>query len=102
MPKCLHNRRKTRCYECGGNSICPHNRRKTRCHECGGGSICHHNRQKSRCHECGGGSICQHLKVRSRCHECLVDKDNRIPEVEEYTSEEYKIFCLNKGNNIIY
>ena len=55
---------------------CPHNRRKTRCYECGGCSICSHNRQKS------------------KCKECLADKDNTIPEVEEYTKEEYEIISF--------
>jgi hypothetical protein len=69
---------------------CPHNRRKTTCKECGGASICSHNRIKSQCKECGGSQICHHLKIRSKCYECLVDKDNTIPEIEEYTIKEYK------------
>ena len=41
---------------------------------------------------------CPHNRQKSRCHECLADKDNRIPEVEEYTKEEYKIFFSDKTN----
>ena len=43
---------------------CPHNRRKSRCYECGkGSSICSHNRIKYNCKECGGNNICKHLKI---------------------------------------
>ena len=35
MPtKCEHNKRKSRCKECGGSSICEHNRRRSQCKEC--------------------------------------------------------------------
>jgi len=37
---------------------------------------------------------CPHNRRKTRCYECLADKDNRIPEVEEYTIEEYKILFL--------
>ncbi len=67
---CEHNKRKSRCKECGGNLVCSHNRIKDYCKDCGGTQFCQHNRVKSRCKECGGGSICYHNKVRSRCKEC--------------------------------
>ena len=74
---------------------CPHNRKKkTICKECGGGSIFQHKRLKSQCKECGGGSICPHNRQKYRCKECLADKDNTIPEVEEYTKEEYEIISF--------
>ena len=76
MPKCLHNRIKYICKECGGSSICPHNREKSRCKECGGSQICSHNRRKS------------------QCKECLANKDNTIPEIEEYSKEEYEIMSF--------
>ena len=53
--------------------------------------MCHHKRRRSHCYECGGSEICSHLKIRSNCKKCLADKDNTIPEVEEYTKEEYEI-----------
>ena len=52
------------------HTSCPHGRRRSRCKECGGNSICQHGRQRSQCKECGGGSICQHGRRRSRCKEC--------------------------------
>jgi hypothetical protein len=85
---------KTSCKECGGGSICPHNRQKSKCKECGGSSICQHLKVRSQCKECGGGSICPHNRQKYRCKECLADKDNTIPEVEEYTKEEYEIISF--------
>lgn len=69
--KCEHNRKKSRCKECGGSSICEHNRIKSSCRECPNASqICEHNRQKSQCKDCKGGSICEHNRVKSQCKEC--------------------------------
>jgi len=67
---CEHNKRRTRCKECGGGSICEHNKRKSNCKECGGGSICEHNRQKSQCKECDGSQICIHNRYKTYCKEC--------------------------------
>ena len=67
---CEHNKRKTRCIECGGGSMCEHNRQRNSCRECGGSSICEHNRQRSTCKECGGSQICEHNRIRSTCKEC--------------------------------
>ena len=48
MPRCLHNRQKSKCHECGYiRKLCPHNRRKYICKECSGTSICSHNRRKA-------------------------------------------------------
>ena len=95
MPKCPHNRRKSICKECKGSSICEHNRIKYMCKECGYiPKLCPHNRIKAECHKCGGSAICRHLKIRSKCKECLADKDNTIPEIEEYTKEEYEIISF--------
>ena len=49
---CEHNRRRSRCKECGGSQICEHNRIRSSCKECGGSQICEHNRQRSSCKEC--------------------------------------------------
>ena len=90
MSKCEHGRRKSRCKECGGLSLCmphgrrktdckdcsgssfcmPHGRRRTRCKECSGSSICEHGREKWRCTKCGGSSICQHGRIKCTCKEC--------------------------------
>ena len=67
---CEHNRRKTRCKECGGVGICEHNIQKYTCKECGGSGICEHNRQKSRCKECKGSQICEHNTYKSTCKDC--------------------------------
>ena len=67
---CEHNRERRRCKECGGSGMCKHNRRKELCKECGGGGICEHNRERFQCIECGGGGICEHKKKRSTCKEC--------------------------------
>jgi len=67
---CIHNKRKRRCIECGGNEICEHNIIKYRCKLCKGNEICIHNKRKTRCSECGGGSLCIHKIVKSRCIEC--------------------------------
>lgn len=63
--RCVHNRQKTLCKECGGGgsrrqSRCEHNRQKQQYKDCGGSrqSRCEHNRQKQQCKECG--SKCQH------------------------------------------
>lgn len=32
-----------------------HNKRKSRCKDCGGSEICEHNRLRSQCKDCGGG-----------------------------------------------
>ena len=37
---------------------------------------------------------CLYNRRKSRCKECLANKDNTIPEVEEYTKEEYKIISF--------
>ena len=50
--KCPHNKRKSRCIDCGGSEICQHNRQKSRCKDCGGSSICEHNRRKLQCKDC--------------------------------------------------
>ena len=61
---CPHQRRRSRCKECGGASICQHQRRMSTCKECGGSSICPHHRQKSTCKECGVGG--QATRARHR------------------------------------
>ena len=68
--KCKHDRRKSRCKECGGSEICEHDRIKSRCKECGGSEICEHDRRKSQCRECGGSEICEHDRRKSQCREC--------------------------------
>ena len=80
MPKCPHNRRKSRCKECKGGSICVHNCIRSQCKECKGGSICVHNRRKSYCYEC----------KKYKYYECLENKDNTIPDIEE----NYDIFSI--------
>ena len=68
--KCIHNKRKDRCKECGGSQICEHDRIKSTCKECGGSQICEHDRRKYECKECGGSRICEHNRRKDRCKEC--------------------------------
>ena len=68
--KCVHNKYKSNCRECGGSSLCIHNKRKSNCRECGGSAICIHNKLKHRCKECGGVSICIHNKRKQYCLLC--------------------------------
>ena len=68
--KCVHNKQKSRCRECGGGSFCIHDKQKSRCRECGGSALCIHNKQKSQCKDCGGSSICIHDKFKTTCREC--------------------------------
>jgi len=70
MSKCQHNKRKSRCVECGGSEICEHNKRKSRCVECGGSELCIHNYQKTKCFECEGSEICIHKKRKQYCKNC--------------------------------
>ena len=67
---CEHNKRKSRCKECGGSQICEHNKHKSHCKECGGSQICEHNKYKTQCKECKGSQICEHNKHKSQCKEC--------------------------------
>ena len=55
---------------------------------------CPHNRRKRECKDCSGSSVCEHEKRKSSCKECLANKDNTIPEIEEYTKEEYEIISF--------
>ena len=50
--RCIHNRIKYNCKDCGGSSLCEHSRRRSRCKDCGGSGICEHSRQRSTCKEC--------------------------------------------------
>jgi len=67
---CEHQRRKSRCKDCGGSGLCEHQRRRSQCKDCGGGSFCEHQRLRSTCKDCGGSSICEHQRRRSQCKDC--------------------------------
>ena len=70
--KCVHDKRATRCMECGGSELCQHGRQKRDCKECtkpGDGRICIHNRRKDLCKE-GGTGYCEHDKMKSNCSDC--------------------------------
>jgi hypothetical protein len=51
--KCQHGKRRGRCVECGGGTICIHLKRRECCLICGGGSLCIHKKQKTHCKICG-------------------------------------------------
>ena len=58
--KCpTHNTEISRCRHCAGdisigNGLCIHNKRRSRCAECGGGEICIHGARKDKCKQCIG------------------------------------------------
>jgi hypothetical protein len=68
--KCPHGKRKNRCKDCGGVSICLHMREKSTCRDCKGSSFCTHGRIKTQCKDCGGSSFCPHGKRKDHCVEC--------------------------------
>uniref|UniRef100_A0A6C0AZH9 Uncharacterized protein n=1 Tax=viral metagenome TaxID=1070528 RepID=A0A6C0AZH9_9ZZZZ len=86
--KCIHNKQKRYCKECGGSGLCEHNRQKWQCIDCGtlclcehgkrikyckdcdGSLLCIHFREKKSCKECHGTCICEHNKLRHRCKDC--------------------------------
>jgi hypothetical protein len=49
---------------------CIHQRRGSRCKQCGGSQICEHKRERSKCKQCGGASICEHKRERNKCFKC--------------------------------
>lgn len=67
--KCIHNKTKYRCGDCGGASICTHKKQKRYCRQCEGSGLCLHDRQKHVCKECGTG-YCSHGKKKSDCIQC--------------------------------
>lgn len=68
--RCIHNRNKYACKECGGTTFCKHNKQKFNCKECNPESLCIHKKQKASCKECGGSSVCIHDKQKAFCKEC--------------------------------
>lgn len=109
--KCIHDKRKSRCKDCGGSELCIHGRRKTRCKECEGGEYCEHSKIRIYCKECGGSQICnhgiskyycldcngkgrcEHNKIKSQCKEC---KGTKICE-----HDLYKPYCKECGGSQI-
>ena len=78
---CEHQRQRSQCKQCGGSSICEHQRVKSRCKDCGGSGICKHGREWSRCKDCGGSGLCKHGRRRSRCKDCCTAKDSIVERV---------------------
>lgn len=75
LNKCVHNRQKSRCKDCGGSQICIHNRRKSTCKDCGGASICIHNRIKSTCKLCSDAEKITIKNMINRSKESDKNKD---------------------------
>ena len=46
LTHCEHNRRWSRCKDCGGSAFCQHQRRRIHCKDCGGSGLCEHQRVK--------------------------------------------------------
>jgi len=89
--KCIHNKRKQLCNECGGISLCEHNNIKFVCKQCKGTSICEHNKVKSKCLDCNGSTYCIHKKIKYKCIEC---HGNGI-----CIHNKQKQYCKDCGNN---
>ena len=68
--RCIHDRQRGTCVDCGGSSICEHNKHRRQCKDCGGIQMCEHGRRRITCVDCGGSAICQHNKNRIQCKEC--------------------------------
>lgn len=66
----LHNKKKSKCKDCGGTDLCKHNREKYDCFECDGKGICEHGSRKRTCIKCDGSQICEHKKHKNRCVDC--------------------------------
>jgi len=95
MPrKCIHDKRKSQCRECGGSAFCIHDKQKSQCRECGGSSICIHDKRKSQCRECGGSALCSNqwcesIKISKKkpyCNRCW-----SILHPEEEKSRKYRL-----------
>ena len=69
--RCIHNKIKSNCRECGVIYFCIHNKSKQICKECKGSKICIHNKRKSRCKECGASELCIHNIIKYSCRKCV-------------------------------
>lgn len=68
--KCEHNRLRSICKECSGNSICKHGNRNLSCKKCGGPAFCIHGKLKQYCKTCDGSAFCKHRKLKQYCKDC--------------------------------
>jgi hypothetical protein len=95
-PKCIHNKQKSKCKECGGSSICIHDKQKYNCKECGGSSICIHDKRKYSCKECGGSSLCKTPNCETKaskkydkyCMRCFMFNNPDVPITHNYKTKE--------------
>jgi hypothetical protein len=67
---CIHDKFKTTCRDCDGSAFCIHDKQKTTCRDCDGSAFCIHDKQKTTCRDCDGSSFCIHDKRKSQCREC--------------------------------
>jgi len=88
---CEHNRKPSRCKECGGSQLCYHGRVYTRCRDCNQGKICKHYRIKENCKDCTGRTLCPHLNVKSYCKEC-----NKNNEYCQHKRRKSRCFMCDK------
>ena len=68
--KCIHEKRKTYCKDCGGGGLCEHDKPRHYCKDCDGNCLCKHEKRKYRCKECNGSSLCNHGVEKYGCKEC--------------------------------
>jgi len=99
--KCVHDRRKSICKDCGGDGICIHNRQKYQCLDCGGSSFCQHNIYKYRCIDCGGSSICIHNKRKDNCKLCSDPIDITIKQMINHSKQKDKKYNRYDETNFV-
>lgn len=114
IKRCKHNRRQSRCIDCGGSEMCKHNRQRYRCRDCKGSGVCEQCRPRhrcKRCKRCRGVAFCEHNRRRYGCSICCpkgafaqyYHNARKRNIVFEITLEEFKALvlwpCLYCGEN---
>ena len=72
--RCIHNKRKTYCNQCGGGGLCEHKKRRNSCSVCSPGTRtkCPHGKFKWNCDDCGGLKRCEkHGRDARTCRICF-------------------------------
>ncbi len=95
--KCIHDKLKTRCIECGGRSLCIHDKRKTMCRECGGGEYCIHDKEKRKCRRCNDPiklTIARFIqKSKSK------DKEKNIFDIVNFIDSDFCKLLIGESDN---
>ena len=92
--KCIHDKRRTRCAECGGSGLCEHLKLKETCFFCHGSAYCIHNIQKRVCLACDGSHFCIHKNRKHRCKICGGSELCKSKFCNTLGNKHYKGYCL--------